>query len=230
MIEDLSDDYILDLCVRMAHHSTAIEGNTLTQAQTSSIILNNYIPQAMNEREFYEVRNYRTLLPFMVECLENKKVLTSKLICEFHNIIMENLLYNKGKFKTTQNMIVGAEFETTLPYQVPIVMQEWCENIYFRFKNTCSENEKLETILESHMHFERIHPFSDGNGRVGRFLMIYSCLEQNLAPIIIPVEQKNRYISILQNRDTQDFISMAKELQKRESKKIIAFGKSKDKS
>lgn len=228
MIQGFCDDYILDLCVRMAHHSTAIEGNSLTQAQTSSIILNNYIPQAMNEREFYEVRNYRTLLPFMVECLENKAVLTPKLICEFHNTIMENLLYNKGRFKTTQNMIVGSEFETTLPYQVPMVMQEWCENLYFRFANAINENQKLECILESHIHFERIHPFSDGNGRVGRLLMVYSCLEQGLAPIVIPIGEKNRYISILQNRNIKDFISLAEELQKSERDKIIVFGKSKN--
>lgn len=223
MIEVFSNEYILDLCVRMAHHSTAIEGNSLTQAQTSSIILNNYIPQAMNEREFYEVRNYKTLMPFMMQSLENKAILDPKLICEFHRIIMENLLYNNGKFKTTQNMIVGAEFETTLPYQVPMVMQEWCENLYFRFTNAKNENDKLECILESHIYFERIHPFSDGNGRVGRLLMVYSCLEQGLAPIVILMEQKDRYISILQNRNIKDFISLAKELQKSEGEKIKAF-------
>ncbi|PAF50091.1 Fic family protein [Helicobacter sp. 13S00477-4] len=213
----LNNDYLLDLCVRMAHHSTAIEGNKLTQAQTASIILNNYIPQAMNERDFYEVRNYKTLLPFMIECLENEKKIDQKLICRFHAIIMENLLYNKGQFKTTQNMIIGAEFETTLPYQVPVVIYEWCKNLYYKLENTFDKDKKLEYILESHIHFERIHPFSDGNGRIGRFLIVYSCLEQDLFPLVIPVEQKDRYISILQNKNLKDFMLLAKESQKDES-------------
>ena len=55
-------EYMLDLCVRMAHHSTAIEGNTLTQDETASVILDSYIPRAVKEREFYEVRNYKNVL------------------------------------------------------------------------------------------------------------------------------------------------------------------------
>ncbi|PAF46610.1 cell filamentation protein Fic [Helicobacter sp. 12S02232-10] len=220
-----NDDYILDLCIRMAHHSTAIEGNKLTQAQTASIILNNYIPQAMNEREFYEVRNYKVLMPFLMQCLQDKKPLEQKLICEFHGIVMENLLYNKGQFKKTQNMIVGAEFETTQPYQTPVAIYEWCKNLYFKFDNATNEDEKLKAILESHIHFERIHPFSDGNGRVGRLLMIYSCLEQSILPIVIPIDQKDRYISILQNLDIADFIDLAKDLQENEKERMMSFKK-----
>ena len=55
-------NYMLDLCVRMAHHSTAIEGNTLTQNETASVILDGYIPRAVKEKEFYEVRNYKNVL------------------------------------------------------------------------------------------------------------------------------------------------------------------------
>lgn len=57
-------DYMLDLCVRMAHHSTAIEGNTLSQDETASIILNGFISKGISEREMYEVRNYRNVYPY----------------------------------------------------------------------------------------------------------------------------------------------------------------------
>lgn len=67
-----NQEYMLDLCVRMAHHSTAIEGNTLTQDETASIILDNFIPRAIKDREFYEVRNYKYLLPHLIEKLEQK--------------------------------------------------------------------------------------------------------------------------------------------------------------
>lgn len=115
-------DYMLDLCVRMAHHSTAIEGNTLTQDETASVILDGYIPRAIKEREFYEVRNYKNVLPALIEKLENKT----------------------------------------------------------KIDNAKNNEEKIYSIVKSHINFERIHSFSDDNGRTGRLLIMYSCLEQNL--------------------------------------------------
>ena len=83
-------EYMLDLCIRMAHHSTAIEGNTLSQDETASIILNGYISKQMNEREFYEVRNYKDLMSIFIDSLRENKRLDSTLIKEFHSIIMTN--------------------------------------------------------------------------------------------------------------------------------------------
>ena len=67
----LSNDYFSDLLVRMAHHSTAIEGNTLTQGETKSILIDNYIPRAMNMRELNEVLNYKSYInTAKLECQE----------------------------------------------------------------------------------------------------------------------------------------------------------------
>ena len=60
----LPDEYFDDLLVRMAHHSTAIEGNTLTQGETKTMLIDGYIPRAMNMREFHEVMNYKSFMPF----------------------------------------------------------------------------------------------------------------------------------------------------------------------
>ena len=92
-------EYMLDLCVRMAHHSTAIEGNTLTQDETASVILDSYIPRAVKEREFYEVRNYKNVLPFLIEKIENKTKIDNELIKDFHKLIMQDLIDNNGSFK-----------------------------------------------------------------------------------------------------------------------------------
>lgn len=207
------DDYMLDLCVRMAHHSTAIEGNTLSQDETASIVLDGYISKPVNEREFYEVRNYKNLLPFFIKSLKDKRVLDSALIKEFHSIIMKDLLYNRGEFKTIDNVIVGSTLETTKPYLVPIKIKDMCDNLYFRLAEAKSDDDRLNAILESHIDFEKIHPFSDGNGRTGRLLMVYSCLKQNLVPVIIPKEQKNRYTSILRTNDIKGFLDFGKEIQ-----------------
>lgn len=66
----LPREYIDDLLVRMAHHSTAIEGNTLTQGETKSILLDNMIPRKMELREFYEVSNYKDYLLYLMDNLQ----------------------------------------------------------------------------------------------------------------------------------------------------------------
>ena len=76
-------EYMLDLCIRMAHHSTAIDGDTLTQDETASIILDNFITSPVKEREFYEVRNYKILLPYFIEKLQEKVARTSRKIQNF---------------------------------------------------------------------------------------------------------------------------------------------------
>ncbi|AIR80966.1 TPA: Fic family protein [Campylobacter fetus subsp. venerealis] len=209
-------DYWLDVCVRMAHHSTAIEGNTLSQDETASILLDGYIAKATSEREFYEVKNYRQILPKMFSSLQEKAKIDEKLIKDFHRLIMNNLIDNNGKFKTIENLVVGANFEPTKPYLVPVAIKDMCDNLYFRLDNAKNDDDKLKAILQSHIKFEKIHPFSDGNGRTGRIIMIYGCLENNLAPIIIPKEQKNRYIAILRNNDIDGFMAFAKEIEKDE--------------
>lgn len=213
---DNEQNYWLDVCVRMAHHSTAIEGNTLSQDETASILLDGYIAKATSEREFYEVRNYRQILPTIFSSLQEKAKIDDVLIKDFHKIIMNNLIDNNGKFKTTENIVVGATFEPTKPYLVPVAIKNMCDNLYFRLNNAKNSDERLKAILQSHIEFEKIHPFSDGNGRTGRLIIIYACLENNLAPIIIPKEQKNRYISILRTNDIGEFMRFAKEIEKDE--------------
>ena len=126
-----SGEYFDDLMVRTAHHSTAIEGNMLTQTETNSILFCNYIPREMSEKEFYEVKNYKKAMEFMFE--NNEKISVEK-IKKYHEIIMKNLIENNGKFKESQNIISGANFETANPYKVPVLLREWCDNLNFRLE------------------------------------------------------------------------------------------------
>ena len=217
MIEMLQNpDYVADLTVRMAHHNTAIEGNTLTQDETASIILNGIIPKQMNEREFYEVKNYQHIIPFMLKCLDENRNIDNELMKEVHSILMDKLIYNKGQFKQTQNMIVGATFDTTEPYLVPPELKDWCDNLSYRLQNTQNDDDKLKIILDQHIKFERIHPFSDGNGRVGRFLMFYAVVQNGLTPFTITKQSKDLYIHCLRNKDVLGLFELCQQLQQTE--------------
>lgn len=217
-------EYMLDLCIRMAHHSTAIEGNTLSQDETASIILDNFIASPVKEREFYEVRNYKILLPYFIEKLHQKIKIDAELIKFFHSLIMKDLHEQAGNFKILQNAIIGSDFETAKPYLVPVLLKELCDNLYFRLENSKSKEEKIEAIFESHIDFEKIHPFSDGNGRTGRLLMVYSCFEANTMPIVIPKDKKDFYISYLRKAKVdEDCINFVNKLQAQEKERYLKF-------
>lgn len=219
-MEKLPFEYMEDMLVRMAHHSTAIEGNTLTQAETISILIHNFIPRDMSEREYYEVKNYRKAFNTL---LEADRKITTELIKKYNKYIMENLHDLNGKFKTTQNLILGAEFEPTKPYLVPFEIEDWCNNLSYRLENAKTNEEKVEIIMDQHTKFEKIHPFNDGNGRTGRLLIIHSCLKEGLEPIIIPKEEKGKYINLLACENLKELTKWALLLQEKERDRIEKF-------
>lgn len=219
-MEKLPFEYMEDILVRMAHHSTAIEGNTLTQAETISILIHNFIPRDMSEREYYEVKNYRKAFNTL---LEADRKTTTELIKKYNKYIMENLYDLNGKFKTTQNLILGAEFEPTKPYLVPFEIKDWCNNLSYRLENAKTNEEKVEIIMDQHIKFEKIHPFNDGNGRTGRLLIIHSCLKEGLEPIIIPKEEKGKYINLLACENLKELTKWALLLQEKERDRIEKF-------
>ena len=219
-MEKLPFEYMEDMLVRMAHHSTAIEGNTLTQAETISILIHNFIPRDMSEREYYEVKNYRKAFNTL---LEADRKITTELIKKYNKDIMENLHDLNGKFKTTQNLILGAEFEPTKPYLVPFEIEDCCNNLSYRLDNAKTNEEKVEIIMDQHIKFEKIHPFNDGNGRTGRLLIIHSCLKEDLEPIIIPKEEKGKYINLLASENLKELTKWALQLQEKERDRIEKF-------
>ena len=219
-MEKLPFEYMEDILVRIAHHSTAIEGNTLTQAETISILIHNFIPRDMSEREYYEVKNYRKAFNTL---LEADRKITTELIKKYNKYIMENLHDLNGKFKTTQNLILGAEFEPTKPYLVPFEIKDWCNNLSYRLENAKTNEEKVEIIMDQHIKFEKIHPFNDGNGRTGRLLIIHSCLKEGLEPIIIPKEEKGKYINLLACENLKELTKWALLLQEKERDRIEKF-------
>lgn len=201
------NEYLDDLLVRMAHHSTAIEGNTLTQGETKSILIDGYIPRAMNLRELNEVINYKSFMQTIRDSLDDLPPLSLELIKKIHFLLCQNAIEGvAGAFKTIPNMIIGASFTPTQPYMVITELQEWILNLEAQLNGADKEG-IVEAISRQHIAFERIHPFSDGNGRVGRALMVYTCLQRGIAPIVVTKENKAEYISYL---NTEDVVGLTK--------------------
>lgn len=229
-LERFTPDYLDDILVRLAHHSTAIEGNTISLPETVSIILNNTLPSlsGASVREFYEIDNHRQAFEFMMDMLRQDEPLSVALIQEMHSKLTDRLHYDRGQFKKNDNRIVGAEFKTALPAETPGLMIQLVDNLNHRLEVANDDDEKIEAIVDSHIQFERIHPFSDGNGRTGRMIMNYSLLKEKLPPFIVHKSDRGVYIERLANQDVEGLKKMAHEEMNQERERMIDFGHTKE--
>lgn len=205
-------EYWDDLLVRTAHHSTAIEGNRLSLDDAKRILLGGCSMEGLDSREYYEIANYKPLFEYLLAMSDRD--IAVEVVKDIHRILMTEILYNCGEFKATQNLIWGANFTPVKPYEVPFAIQRWCDDLAFRLEHATDDTAKLLAIMDQHIKFERIHPFSDGNGRTGRALILYACFKENLTPFVIPYESRERYLTLLKEENGVGLCEFARELQR----------------
>ncbi len=195
------------------HDSTAIEGNTLTLQETASLLFDEITP-AKNLREINEVLNHKKAFDYL---LEYDGDISKKFICDLHQIVVEDTLDEEledqiGRYRSLQVYIRGVERVPAPPEQVPSDMRallSW----YTKNRN---KHHPVVVAIYFHVGFELIHPFVDGNGRVGRLLMNF-ILHKNRHPMVnIPNLQRNRYYDVLNeaqvNGNHRPFIEFIVEL------------------
>ncbi|BBM40111.1 filamentation induced by cAMP protein fic [Leptotrichia shahii] len=222
-IKTINYEYFLDLSVRMTHHSNAIEGNTLTLNETATIILDSTIPGSKSVREVFEVLNHKRAIDYMLNKLANDQNLDIYMIKNINKEILDRLNDNAGNFKNSSNAIIGADFQTSTPSQAPVLTKNWIENLNYRLKLCKNDDEKLSEILNSHIEFERIHLFSDGNGRTGRLIMLYLCFQENISPFVIEKNDRALYMNYLREQNADIILDKVKELQEFEKKRMEQF-------
>lgn len=219
-----TQDYLDDVLVRIAYHSSGIEGNTISLPETVSIILENTLPSNHKSvREFYEIENHKQAFSYLLEQLEQQPPLTMGLIQDFHALLTDRLQHDKGQFKSSQNAIVGAEFRTATPSETPLLMSQWSDNTNYRLELATSTDELLTVLADTHIQFERIHPFSDGNGRTGRLIIMYLAIRYLGAPIIINKDQRALYMELLANQDTKELAGLFRQLLDYEKERMDMF-------
>ena len=184
--------------VNFAYNSNKIEGSHLTENETEEIFeTNSFIPkdnEAIRFDDLIEMKNHFRLFDYILDIIADN--LTKENIIEMNKILKRNTSYednpryNIGGFKIVPNKIgLINVIETTHPNDVESEMDELL-NWYNNLKSI-----KLEDIIEFHFRFEKIHPFGDGNGRVGRIIMFKECLKNNIMPFIILDSDKPYYMS-----------------------------------
>ncbi len=170
--------------IDLTYNSNHIEGSRLTHEQTRFIFETNTIGvenEVLNVDDVIETVNHFRCIDMIID--NAKANLTEKFVKELHLVLKTGTSdarkdwFAVGDYKKLPNEVGGVE--TALPEEVAVRMKELLA------KYNAKENKTLEDILEFHVAFEKIHPFQDGNGRVGRLIMFKECLKYNIVPFII---------------------------------------------
>lgn len=188
--------------IDLTYNSNHIEGSRLTHDQTRYIFETNTIgitEVGIRVDDIIETTNHFRCIDEIIENANSK--LSEKFIKHLHFILKSGNTDSKkdwfavGDYKRLPNEVGG--IETTLPEDVSNEMNQLLER--YNSKNKVS----VEDIIDFHVRFERIHPFQDGNGRVGRLIMFKECLKHGIVPFIIEDEFKMFYYRGLRewNRD-----------------------------
>ena len=183
--------------VNFSYNSNKIEGSRLTSDQTEAIFdTSSFVSKSddlIRLDDLIESKNHFKLFDYILDNVD--EVLTKEMIINMNKILKRNTSneedprYNVGGFKVVPNMIgLVNVVNTTEPKKV----LEEIEKLLNEYNS--KENITLEDIIDFHYKFEKIHPFGDGNGRVGRIIMFKECLKNNIMPFIILDVDKPYYI------------------------------------
>lgn len=187
----LSGGLYHELQVRMTYNSNHIEGSKLSEDQTRLIFETNTVDvgEGIPVDDIIETVNHFRAIDYVIDVAEEP--LTESIIKELHRILKQSTKdstlswFAVGDYKKRPNVVGGRE--TAKPKDVPVRMKALLDD--YAALPTVTVND----IIRFHYSFERIHPFQDGNGRVGRLIALKECLRYGIVPFIIEDSKKMFY-------------------------------------
>jgi len=188
--------------IELTYNSNHIEGSSLTHEQTRYIFETNTIgveTGSINVDDVIETANHFRLVSLIID--NAKSMITEEFIKELHLLLKNGTSDSRrdwfvvGDYKKLPNEVGG--MNTNLPEEVPEKMKELLDEY------NAKEEKSLDDVLDFHVKFEKIHPFQDGNGLVGRLIMFKECLKYNIVPFIIEDDLKMFYYRGLAEWETE---------------------------
>lgn len=196
--EDLNKRFIANY----VFESNALEGNSLTLKNVSEIVFENRISTGKDLREVYDAQNSYNLFLFLQK---TRQELSHQLIIKIHSLLVKNI-DDRIDYRTVPVVLLGKNIELPNPREVPKKMEE----LLSWHQENKEKMHPLELAFRFHALFERIHPFCDGNGRTGRFLMNYILIRGGYFPVIIRKTSRERYIKALEAADNGHWDKLAR--------------------
>jgi fido (protein-threonine AMPylation protein) len=190
--------------IHYIHGTTAIEGNSLTIKEARDLLENNIVPSNKTLRELNEVQNFKRVVEYRNRY---KGRVTMEFVRRLHALIMDNIdLESAGIFRRIDGIaITGCELGVT---PALLVEEELEELIGKYYRNLDRRKNEFEQAVLFHYHFEMIHPFVDGNGRVGRELLNFMLVRSGYPRLLFPGKERDSYIGSLKLGNDQKYPEM----------------------
>ena len=197
------EELFRQLRISITHHSNAIEGTTLSFGETKELLLYGNTAGDKPLHEQLVILGFAKAYDVIVrEATNPNNIIDSSFIKDIHAIMFEDALKVSpqfvskpiGAYRVDERYIKGVDIKLSLPNKISNDL----ENLLYRFN---SNSMSLEDIAEFHILFERVHPFADGNGRVGRLIMAFQAIQNNIVPPLIENEHRSEYLEAINDKN-----------------------------
>jgi len=170
------------------YNSNAIENSTLSISETEKILLDMEVSRNVSVREIFEAKNLATVFGYIKEKVKNNNI-NKELILLLHKMLISNINEDiAGRFRKQNEYVRVGTHIAPAPEHIEIMMDSLLSDY-----STYTEEYFIDRIAKFHLEFETIHPFCDGNGRIGRVLINYQLMQHGFPPIIIRDKEKSFY-------------------------------------
>jgi Fic family protein len=201
----------------ITHHSTSLEGSTLTEIETSLLLDEGLTPKGKPVEHSLMTLDHASALSFIIESSEKKKVITLDFIQQINVKVMSKtgkiyqtvfgeLDSSKGNFRKG-NVMAGSRYFPNFD-KVESLTKKLCDTLATKIKETSSITDQLTLSFDAHFELVSIHPFYDGNGRTSRLLMNYIQHYYQLPMAIVFKEDKAEYIQALEDTRNKEDLAL----------------------
>ncbi len=197
------EELFRQLRISITHHSNAIEGTTLSYGETKELLELGHTAGHKPIGEQLVILGFAKAYDVIIREASNKEnIMDSNFIKDIHAIVFENALQVApayvsrpiGAYRTDERRIKGVNIQLSAPSMIANDIK----NLLYRLP---SNQLSLFDMAAFHISFERIHPFADGNGRVGRLLMAYQAIQNNSIPPLIENDYRERYLDAINDKN-----------------------------
>lgn len=212
-----------DLKVEFLYHSNHLEGSTFSKDELDKLLNEKKVEGTHSLDDIIETRNSLEVFDQVIKSSEEK--LDKLMLFHWHRILkkgtVDEEIHNTGAWKKYENKLRGVDIKLAYPDEVDNLMYnliaDWNE----------LENVSIKDIADFHYKFEMIHPFQDGNGRIGRFIILKQCLEKNIDLIAIDNEYGDEYKKALYHAqktgNSEALVSVFEKCQNRLNEKLKQY-------
>jgi len=194
-------DLLDRLTLYLTYHTNTIEGSTMTLSDVEEVLFEHKVLSNRTAVEQAEARNHQAALYWLLSELVNRGddfTIGLDFVLGIHLRLMNGIISGAGQFRTHTVRIMGSRVTLANWPKIPDLLEKLVADINH------DNSDVIEKIANIHARFEQIHPFSDGNGRTGRLIMLAQALSAGLAPPLVIKERKFAYYKYLELAQTKE--------------------------